>query len=122
MNRQEAGRIIEETFDKPFDEWQSRYFVKNPLNEIDESKSFEMHSAYIKNAFSDCIRQYKRIGTYTDPEGLKLDVLIVNLKRDASVERARTTQRNFVAHHLKQRDNNDAALVVFYSDISRGDA
>ncbi len=108
MDRQEAVRLIEETFNKPFDEWQFRYFVKNLLNEIDESKSFENHGAYIKNAFSDCIRQYKRIGTFTDSEGLKLDVLIVNLKKDTSVERARTTQRNFVAHHLKQRDNKAA--------------
>ncbi len=116
MNKQEAAGIIKKTFNKPFDEWRFRYFAKNLLNEIDESKSLEIRGAYIKNAFSDCIRQYKRIGTYTDPEGLKLDVLTVNLKKGTSVERARTTQRNFVAHHLKQRDNKDAALVAFYSN------
>ncbi|MBI3960908.1 MAG: Eco57I restriction-modification methylase domain-containing protein, partial [Chloroflexi bacterium] len=39
----------------------------------------------------------------------------VHLTNDAKLERARTALRNFVADHLKTRDEKDAALVAFVS-------
>lgn len=116
MNRQEAVRLIQETFDNSFDEGQFRLFAKNLFNEMDESKAFAYHGPYIPDAFKDHIRQYKRIGKYTDPGGPELDVLIVYLKKETSLERARTMQRNFVANYLKNRGEKDAAIVAFCTD------
>ncbi len=74
------------------------------------------HGPYIPDAFKDHIRQYKRIGKYTDPGQTELDVLVVYLKKETSLERARTMQRNFVAHYLKNRGEKDAAIVAFCTD------
>ncbi len=116
MNRQEAVRLIQETFNNSFDEDRFRLFTKNLLNELDESKAFSYHGPYIPDAFKDHIRQYKRIGKYTDPGQTELDVLVVYLKKVTSLERARTMQRNFVAHYLKNRGEKDAAIVAFCTD------
>jgi hypothetical protein len=42
-------------------------------------------------------------------------VLVVHLTNESKLERARTAIRNFVADHLKTRDEKDAALVAFVS-------
>ncbi|MDA8091940.1 MAG: Eco57I restriction-modification methylase domain-containing protein [Actinomycetota bacterium] len=116
MTRDEAARLVKETFDNPFDEDRFRLFAKNLLNELDESKAQDYRGAYIPDAFKEHVRSYKRIGKYTDPNGTELDVLAVYLKKEAALERARTMQRNFVARYLKQRGEKDAAIVAFCTD------
>ncbi|MFH1768587.1 MAG: DNA methyltransferase, partial [Candidatus Omnitrophota bacterium] len=69
----------------------------------------------MKNPFKEHIQRYERLGTYTSPENEKLDILIVHLTNESKLERARTAIRNFVADHLKTRDERDAALVAFVS-------
>ncbi|MGH7889625.1 MAG: hypothetical protein ACRENF_03645, partial [Thermodesulfobacteriota bacterium] len=110
MTKDEASRLIKETFENPFDESKFLRFIKNLLNDIDESKVFEYHGAYIPDAYSNNIRQYKRLGQYTDPEGNILDVLKVRLEKESSLDRARTMQRNFIASYFKNRgDDKDNA-------------
>lgn len=116
MNRQEAARLIQETFNNTFDEDKFRLFARNLCNDLDESKAFSYHGQYIADAFKDHVKQYKRIGKYTDPEGTELDVLVVYLKKETSLERARTMQRNFIANYLKARGEKDAAIVAFCTD------
>ena len=115
MSKQAALNILSNTFTSPFDESQFTLFMRNFLNEFDESKYFDLYGSYIPNAFKGHVKRYKRLGTYTDPQGSKLDILIVQLARHASLWRARTTQRNFVAWHLKKR-GKDAALVAYHTD------
>ena len=119
MNAQQARALITETFPQPFDEARFRSFAINLLNHIDESKAQAWNTTYIKDAFKGHVRGYKRLGTYTSPEKEKLDVLIVHLTTEAKLERARTAIRNFVADHLKTRDNKDAALVAFVSPTEK---
>ena len=69
----------------------------------------------IPDSFDENIRQYKRIGQYIDSNNNVIDVLTVELKKDTSIERARTLQRNFVARHLKKR-NHGAALVAYFTN------
>ena len=85
------------------------------LNQIDESKAQQWNATYIKDAFKPHVQRYERLGTYTSPDKEKLDVLIVHLTNESKLERARTAIRNFVADHLKTRDEKDAALVAFVS-------
>ena len=55
----------------------------------------------------------ERVGKYTVDKH-QIMLFIVYLKRETSIERARTMQRNFVAWYLA-RDTKDAALVAFVS-------
>jgi len=115
MNVAEAHALITQTFTKPFDRGRFGTFVVNVLNHIDESKAGAWNSQYIKDAFKEHVNHYERLGTYTSPEDEKLDVLIVHLTKEFKLERARTAIRNFVADHLRTRDEKDAALVAFVS-------
>ena len=115
IDKQAATKIIRETFEKPFDKGRFAYFAKNLLNKIDESKVLHLQGAYIPESFREFVKTYERLGTYTDPEGQKLDILIVYLQKETSLERARTAQRNFVARYLKDRGEKEAGLVAFVS-------
>jgi len=116
MKREEARKLIRDTFQDSFNESRFIEFIYNLLNEIDVTKSFSYHGNYIPDAYKKSIKQYKRIGQYVDPQGELLDVLIVNLKRETSLERARTMQRNFIGTYLKERGDKDNALVAFYHE------
>lgn len=116
MHVEEAKRLIRETFQNGFDENRFRLFTKNLFKDLDESKAFSYQGQYIPDAYREHIRQYKRIGKYTDPDGTDLDVLIVTLRRETALDRARTRQRNFIAWYLKHRGEKDAAAVAFHID------
>ena len=119
MDTQTAVNLVTQTFEAAFDAARFRTFARNLLNAIDETKAFgPLQGQYIWEAFRDHVSQYWRVGTYTDPNGEKIDVLIVRLKHASSLDRARTMQRNFVARYLKERDAKDAALVATYVDGS----
>jgi hypothetical protein len=115
MNRSQARAFVSDTFTHGFDKAGFRTFVQNLLNHFDESKAAQWNQQYVKDAFKDHVQKFERLGTYTSPNRETLDVLIVHLTTDSKLERARTSIRNFVADHLKQRDEKDAALVAFVS-------
>ena len=113
MTKEEAKNLVVKTFEQSFDEARFLYFIKNLLNDLDESKAQSW--SLIPELYRDAIKSYKRIGQYTDENNNVIDVLTVNVKRDNTLERARTLQRNFIARHLKKR-THEAALVAFYTD------
>ncbi|MCD6153634.1 MAG: Eco57I restriction-modification methylase domain-containing protein, partial [Syntrophobacterales bacterium] len=119
MDKQAAENLITNTFNRPFDESRFSNFIRNLLNDIDESKAFSyLYGTYIRHSFADHVKQYRRIGAYTDPNGERVDVLIVHLKRETALEHARTRQRNFIAWYLNGGRGGilrDAALVAFVS-------
>jgi hypothetical protein len=116
MNVQDAKNLIKDTFQGQFDESRFRIFAKNLFNDIDESKAFSYQGQYIPDAYKNHVRQYKRLGKYTDPEGVELDVLVVNLKKETALDRSRTMQRNFIAWYLKNRGEKEAAIVAYHTD------
>jgi type I restriction-modification system DNA methylase subunit len=119
VNRDQAYNLIRETFTQAFDKARFRNFAINLLNRMDESKTSAWKGPYIKDAFKDHVNYYERLGTFTSPDNEKLDVLIVHLTTESKLERARTAIRNFVADHLKTRDEKDAALVAFVSPTEK---
>jgi hypothetical protein len=120
VNRDQAYTLIRQTFTQGFDKARFRNFTINLLNRIDESKAQPWNSQYVKDAFKDHVQRYERLGTYTSPpDNEKLDVLIVHLTSATKLEHARTAIRNFVADHLKTRDEKDAALVAFVSPTEK---
>src|SRR5712692_8580609 len=119
MNRDQARTLISQTFTQAFDKGRFLNFTRNLVNHLDESKAFTRNSQYVKDAFKDHVNRFERLGTYTSPKNEKLDVLIVHLTEAWKLERARTAIRNFVADHLKMRDEKDAALVAFVSPTEK---
>lgn len=113
MDKNAAATLIKDTLQQPFDKARYTAFVKNLLNTIDEEKAFSYFGQYVPEKFRDFVKGYERIGTYSDPSDQKVDVLIVYLKNDATLARARTSQRNFISNYLKTRDAKDAGLIAF---------
>jgi type I restriction-modification system DNA methylase subunit len=119
MNRDQARALIEQTFPQAFDGTRFRNFAHNLLNHIDQTKAQRWNTTYVKDAFKQHVQRYERLGTYTSPDNEKLDVLVVHLTTESKLERARTAIRNFVADHLKTREEKDAALVAFVSPTEK---
>ncbi len=115
MNPEQARARVADTFPRPFNKGKFLEFTRNLLNKFDESKAQAWNPTYVKDAFKPHVSRFERLGTYTSPDDDKLDVLIVHLTTESKLERARTAIRNFVADHLKTRDEKDAALVAFVS-------
>ena len=111
MNKQEAKKIIEETFSSEFNEGKFQSFVANLLKKYVPVEKVR-EGQFIKEAFKPFVSKYKIIGHFEDGEGNKIDILEVALNKNSTLERARTAQRNFVAEYLKD-NNKEAGLVAF---------
>lgn len=114
MDKKQAQALIKETFESSFDKNRFVGFVKNLLNDV-EGATFIYKGNYIPDAYEQYINTLERIGKYSDGEH-KIDILIVKLKKETSIERARTMQRNFIAWYLngsRGGELKDAALVAF---------
>lgn len=121
MKSQEAQRLIKQTFENPFNKTQFIHFINNLLKDEYEEKSFIQTGAHLPDAFSEYIRKMERIGKYEDATGNFIDILMVELKRDHSIEYARTAQRNFIRRYLngsRGGELKDAAIVAFYTEGS----
>ncbi|MFZ3089376.1 MAG: N-6 DNA methylase [Nitrospirota bacterium] len=116
MDKQQAKHNIQEIFEKSFDKNRFTLFIKNLLKRIDEAP-FTYQGQYIPESYRQYIRTLERIGKFNDGEN-RIDILIIKLQKEASLERARTMQRNFVAWYLngsRGGELKDAAMVAFVS-------
>ena len=122
MNREQAKNLIKETFEAPFDRDRFIKFIVNLLNlrqeDINNTAKGPWQGVFIPDAFQDYISKYERIAKY-NVDNNRIDILIVYLEKETSIERARRTQRNFVSGYLKGKYGSDteknAALVAFVS-------
>ncbi len=121
MDRNQAKDLIITTFENKFDEKNFFKFIANLLKEADFNKRFDYHGNYIPEAYRNYIQRYKRIGVYENNDE-RIDILIVYLNKETSLERARSMQRNFIAGYLAGKYGSDAmkdaALVAFVSPDS----
>ena len=119
MDRNSAKTLIANTLCNKFDKTQYRNFIVNFLDGIDENKVFTCGNAYVPEAFREYITSYGRFGKYTDKNNETIEILWVSLKKDTSLDRARTVQRNFVAWYLNGGRGGQLrknALVAFYNE------
>ncbi|MEO0269300.1 MAG: hypothetical protein ABIN73_06135, partial [candidate division WOR-3 bacterium] len=79
MNREQAKRLIVETFENSFDKTKFIYFLKNLLKYYEEN-TFSYQGNYIPDPFEKYIGSLERIGKYTHDDK-EIDLLIVQLKR-----------------------------------------
>ena len=118
MGRTSAIKLIQDTFQHSFNKDRFHNFAINLLNHIELTPSTIYRGNIIPDAYKPYIQTLDRLGKYEDPEEKKIDILIVHLKKDTSLERARTMQRNFIAWYLNGSRGGvlkDAALVAFVS-------
>ena len=117
MDKQQAQEFIKKTFESPFDKVRFTNFIRNLLNRIDEN-SFTYQGQFIPDSYKPFISKYIRVGKFNDGEN-RIDILIVYLNKNTSIERARTMQRNFIAGYLQGKygstKEKNAALVAFIS-------
>ncbi|MBU1422668.1 MAG: N-6 DNA methylase [Bacteroidetes bacterium] len=119
MDKTQAQQLVKETFENPFDKERFINFTINLLKL--KREQIEHKHPYSGNIIPDSYEQYistlERIGKYSDGDN-KIDILIVKLKKETSIERARTMQRNFIARYLngsRGGELKDAALVAYVS-------
>jgi len=117
MDRKQAQELIKETFGAAFDKGRFTNFIINLLNlkaeQIEHKRPYSGN--FIRDPYEQYISTLERIAKYTDGEH-KIDILIAKLKKETSIERARTMQRNFIAWYLngsRGGELKDAALVAF---------
>jgi len=121
MNREQAKRLIIEVFENSFNKQNFINFMTNLLKSYDRTKALEPRSGIqgITQKYLDFIDSWERIGRYEDKDGKKIDILVIKLKKEVSLYRARSAQRNFVADYLQGKlgttTEKDAALVAFVS-------
>ena len=116
MDKHQAQKIIRDTFESPFDKNGFTGFIKNLLNRIDDAP-FTYQGNYIPDAYKQSIKTLERIGKFNDGEN-SIDILVITLQKETSLERARTMQRNFIAWYLngsRGGEMKDAALAAFVS-------
>ncbi|MDA2919249.1 hypothetical protein MYX76_07140 [Desulfobacterota bacterium AH_259_B03_O07] len=116
MNKQQAQQIIRDTFENSFNKNGFAGFIKNLLNRIDDAP-FTYQGNYIPDAYKQYIKTLERIGKFSDGEN-SIDILVITLQKETSLERARTMQRNFIAWYLNGSRGGvmkDAALAAFVS-------
>jgi hypothetical protein len=116
MKQYEAKKMITEVFENPFEKESYSYFIRNLLKNLHPAE-FLRTGYNIPKAFEDFIASYERLGKFEDEDGNLIDALIVKLKRDHSIDYARSTQRNFIRWYLNDK-GKDAALVAFHTDKS----
>jgi len=115
MKENEAKQLVVNTFTHAFSEEQFTRFVRNMLIGLEASSTRTVSNAQLPQGFREHVHSYTRLGTYHDPQGDVLDVVVVKLKRRGSLDRARTRQRNLMAHYLNKRAK-DAVIVAYITD------
>ena len=120
MDKTLAQQTITELFTQSFDPERYALFLRNLLNNYERRENRYYKNARLWDKFWPHINYYERIGKYTDPDGQRLDLLVVEVPSFDKLERARTTLRNLVVKHLKTFGDKDYALVAFYAKEDKG--
>ena len=116
MQKLQAQNIVKETLQNDFSKERFVIFIRELLNSYEEA-SFVYRGNIIPDAYDKYISTIERVGKYSDGES-NIDILIVKLRKETSLGRARTAQRNFIAWYLngsRGGKQKDAALVAFVS-------
>lgn len=117
MNTEQSRNLVTQTFTEAFERTHYLRFAQNILNRLDtkDDRQKVYRGPYVPQAFADKVNHYERLGSYTDPAGDRIDVLAVYLNRGTTLERGRTSLRNFAAHYLLKHDKAAAVLAAFVS-------
>ena len=111
MDKKQASSIITGVFNNIFDKDKFIGFVGNLLNL--NSADYSHRNIGIYDTYKQHVQSLEVVAKFSDGKN-EIDVLIVTLVKDTSLDKARTMQRNFVARYLSEKQG-DAAIVAFTS-------
>ncbi len=114
MDKQQAVKLVDRLLEAKFDRIKYIKFLKELLNHYDDDGARIDSGAYIPDKFKDYVQKFERIGKYTTGND-QIMLFIVYLKKETSIDQARTMQRNLIAWYLQKESQKDAALVAFVS-------
>ena len=120
MDKKQAIQKIEDIFQKPFDLEPFKNFIRNLLNDYETRNNKYYKNARLWKEFKSNVNYYERIGKYIDPDGIELDILIIEVPSFSKLIRARSTLRNLVVRHLNTFGGKDYALAAFYAKEDNG--
>ena len=116
MTEEQARKIVKDAFENPFDKGR---FAKLLVNLLElKGKSPVYKGNIIPEPFRPLVKTCQRFGKYEDPKGKVIDILIVHLRKESSLERARSAQRNFIGRYLKvsgRGASKDGVIAAFVS-------
>ena len=118
MDKKQARDYIETIFSSAFDRKTFTKFIHELLNDI-EVRDRNYSGNLIPDSFRQHIRQYWRLGKFVCADGEEVDILVVEVKSLAKLDRARTALRNFAINRLKTFDK-DYSLIAFYAKDDQG--
>ncbi len=125
MYSEQAKKLIKDLFESSFNKENYVKFILNLLNLKHEDMNTvkgPWQGNMIPDAFQDYISKYERIAKYISGND-RIDILIVYLKKQTSIEHTRRIQRNFVGGYLNGKYGSDtlkdAALVAYVSPDSK---
>ncbi len=111
MNIKQARLIIKDVFNNSFNRGKFIDFAGNLFNL--RTTDHLQRKVGVSDPYTKHIESLEIVAKFSDGKN-DIDVLIVTLVRDTSLDRARTMQRNFVARYLAG-ERTDAAVVAFIS-------
>ena len=79
MKKKEAAQLVSSTFTNAFSEEQFILFIRNLLPGMEAPSSRTVPNAQLPQGFREHVHSYTRLGTYRDPQGDVLVVVIVIL-------------------------------------------
>ena len=118
MDNKQAQQTITDVLEHAFDWENFTHLMRNLLNNI-EIRDKHYSGNLIPEAYREDINQYWRVGKYSTPDNEEIDILIVEVKNQSKLDRARTTLRNFAINRLKQFEK-EYSLIAFYSKEDQG--
>jgi hypothetical protein len=111
MDKKQAGLLIKGTFNNQFNRGRFVDFVRELFNL--SLSDFSQRNIKIHDIYKQHVESLEVIAKFSDGKH-EIDVLVVTLIKDTSLDKARTMQRNFVARYLSDKQG-DAAIVAFTS-------
>jgi hypothetical protein len=122
MNLEEPRNLVRKTFESDFDPYNFKNFIGSLLKDVNFNKTFQQSGSNIRRAFQDKVSSFERIGQFTDPNAKTADILVVNLKKETTLERGRTSLRNFAADYLQSdRGVGKSAVLAAYVSNNKKD-
>lgn len=118
MNPDQARQLVDTTFQNDFDRSRFRVFISSLLDgALDTAESFDALSTETQGVFHykhhERIKSYEKVGSFQGD----LDVLIVELQRGVTLQKGRTTLREFAADYLVKGQGlgRSGILAAFFS-------
>lgn len=119
MNQLQAQQLVNKTFGNDFTAANFVEFISELTHgELNKASAFSPLPTDVQDNFRykyhERIESYEKIGSYADT----LDVLIVKLRRGVTLQRGRTTLREFSADYLVKGQGlgKSGVLAAFYAE------